>query len=345
MEATGERRHASRPWRDRWTAARLRHAASVACWRVAWALTGLMLAFAGARILAHDRTWLLVLANAYTAWIHLPAWVVAPAAGVTRRWPLMAATLLVVVLQTTWMLPDYAGRDPLPAAAAEAPHLTVMTANLRERNDDVSGIIREAMASGAEVIFLQEYTPEAEQTVEELGLLAAYPYRIRDIRQSARGTAIFSQYPLEDAETWDVAGVPMTRATAVLPDGRQVRLYNVHPVSPTTARDTHRWDDEHEALLAALAQEHGDVVVAGDFNMTRQHRWYGKYEDLGLREQHMACGQGRATTWPNGMRHFPPIRLDHVFASKGFACITVTEGKGEGSDHRPVVAVLALLPD
>ena len=123
--------------------------------------------------------------NAYTAYLYLPAWLVAPLAAASRRWWLMAAALGVVALHVTWMLPDYEGRDALPTGAEEAPHLRVLTANLRERNDDVSGIINEVLADRPDIVFLQEYTPQAEGVVESLGLLEAYPYRVRDIRESA----------------------------------------------------------------------------------------------------------------------------------------------------------------
>lgn len=309
----------------------------------AWVMIASLLFVAGARLVAHDGTWLLVLANAYTAWSYLPAYFIAAFAGTTRQWPLMAVAVLVAVAHIAWIAPDFAGRDPLPAGAASAPRLRVVTANLRERNEDVSQIFAELKGLSPDILFLSEYTPAAEATAEAMGLFDAYPYRVRDVRTTARGTAIFSRYPLEAGETWDVAGVPMTRATALIGE-RRVRLYTVHPVSPTTVTDTHRWNDEHEALLAALAKEQGDLIVAGDFNMTTQNRWFNNYEDLGLREQHRACGEGRATTWPNGRRLYPPIRIDHIFASSSFACLRIDEGRGAGSDHRPIVEDLAILP-
>jgi endonuclease/exonuclease/phosphatase (EEP) superfamily protein YafD len=90
-------------------------------------------------------------------------------------------------------------------------------------------------------------------------------------------------------------------------------------------------------------------VVAGDFNMTQHHRWYGELKDIGLRNCHEERGRGRATTWPyhNGRRPYrllPAIRIDHVFVSEGVTCMSIAEGAASGSDHRPVIANLAILP-
>jgi endonuclease/exonuclease/phosphatase family metal-dependent hydrolase len=38
------------------------------------------------------------------------------------------------------------------------------------------------------------------------------------------------------------------------------------------------------------------------------------------------------------------MRLDHVLVSPGVETRSIREGRGEGSDHRPIIADLALLP-
>jgi endonuclease/exonuclease/phosphatase (EEP) superfamily protein YafD len=50
-----------------------------------------------------------------------------------------------------------------------------------------------------------------------------------------------------------------------------------------------------------------------------------------------------ATTWPNGLHKFPPLRIDHVFFTGTFVPLTVREGDGTGSDHRPVITDIAVL--
>jgi hypothetical protein len=49
-------------------------------------------------------------------------------------------------------------------------------------------------------------------------------------------------------------------------------------------------------------------------------------------------------TWPvnSFFRYLPGVRVDHVYASKHLAFTRLTTGTGEGSDHRPLVAEIAI---
>jgi endonuclease/exonuclease/phosphatase (EEP) superfamily protein YafD len=42
---------------------------------------------------------------------------------------------------------------------------------------------------------------------------------------------------------------------------------------------------------------------------------------------------------------FQPIRLDHLLVSREVEMLSVAEGEGRGSDHRPIVAEFALRPE
>jgi len=83
-------------------------------------------------------------------------------------------------------------------------------------------------------------------------------------------------------------------------------------------------------------------VAAGDFNVTQFNSWIQDLDELGFRSAHEELGRGGATTWPNQQRLFPPIRLDHVLVSKQVVPLSIREGVGEGSDHKPVIVDLAL---
>jgi endonuclease/exonuclease/phosphatase (EEP) superfamily protein YafD len=61
-----------------------------------------------------------------------------------------------------------------------------------------------------------------------------------------------------------------------------------------------------------------------------------------MRDVHLALGRGLAVTWPNGTSIAPPILIDHVLVSREIAIASVREGRGAGSNHRPVIAELVL---
>lgn len=272
----------------------------------------------------------------------MPAYVLVLAALWFRRWVLLVVAVAIVACHLTWVLPDYASAKAIPADAWVAPRLRVFSTNVRWDNPDIDAIMAEAVAADPDVILIQEFTPQVKQAAEDGGLAAKYPYFVGTANEGARGTAIYSRVPLLDPEVWDVGGIPMTRASVEV-GGRRVRLYNVHPVSPTNRQSEGLWNQELELLRDTLAMEHENLVVAGDFNMTQHHRWYEKFTDIGLRDAHVERGKGNATTWPNGQRWYPPIRIDQVFLRGEAVCLSIREGTGRGSDHRPMLFEVALM--
>jgi endonuclease/exonuclease/phosphatase (EEP) superfamily protein YafD len=122
-----------------------------------------------------------------------------------------------------------------------------------------------------------------------------------------------------------------------------VHLVDVHVVAPVRSFDENR--DQQVAINRIVRDTAKPRIVAGDYNATPTNRWYQELLDLGFHEVHEAVGDPFATTWPNGVRHLPPIRLDHVFVDDPpVVPLDVHQGTGTGSDHRPVIVDLAVLP-
>ena len=85
------------------------------------------------------------------------------------------------------------------------------------------------------------------------------------------------------------------------------------------------------------------LIVAGDFNMTP---WTDQ-----LNDSRDVTGLGRYNTfhftWPMRWREYPlmpVVAIDNVFASSDFAKIATIGGPRLGSDHRPIIADIALAP-
>ncbi|MCC6383292.1 MAG: endonuclease/exonuclease/phosphatase family protein [Dehalococcoidia bacterium] len=315
--------------------------------RVAVALVGwvasLPLACAALlRVVAHDRWVVSIWADAFTFWIYLPAYAVALAGVYFRQWRLLAIAAGVAALHLTWVLPDYRAAATIPAEAWTAPRLRFFSANLKFDNEDFGPLMAEAAAFNPDVLLLQEFTPRAEVALRDAGLDRMLPYHVSDPVAGSRGTAIYSRFPV-DGETWTVAGIQMTRAT-IAREGLPLRVYNVHPVSPTSRANAALWADEMTALVEALGGEQGRLVVAGDFNTTQHHVWYSRLLALGLRDAHVDRGRGNATSWPYQTRLLPEIRIDQVLVGGRVTPLSIREGRGAGSDHRPMLFELALLP-
>lgn len=311
-----------------------------------WAIVAPLATVALLRVVAHDAAHPLILLDTFSLYLYLPAYAVLLVGLVLRRRALAGVAAAVVVAHISWNAPGALRASPLSPEAFSAPRLKIMSANLLMSNPDTDGIVGEALAEDPDVLVLQELSAHWQAAFESSDVGKRLPYHLAEARETPFGVGIYSRYPLEDAEIWYSWGDPVARAT-VRVGGRPVRLYDVHPLPPLHAEWVTNWSEALEGVRAEVEKERdrgAALVVAGDFNMTRHARWFERFTDLDLRDAHEDRGRGLAVSWPNGTLRLPPIRLDHVFLSPRIACLSVHEGRGRGSDHRPLVLDLAALP-
>ena len=308
------------------------------CWAV---VAGLLLVVA-ARLAIPDLVLVLIWANAYTFWVYLPAYIAAAVAALLGRWLLLGAAAVVIASHLAWVLPDYRPAQDIPAEAKAAPHIRLMTANVYFGNPDFSGIAAEISEVDPDVLFLQEFGPKMEAAMRNEGLIERYPYSKIAYENPYFGTALYSKLPLTEATIAGAGRRPYIRASIDI-GGQEVHLYDLHATSPGLGSGiANDWNEGWKAILAALRKDDGLVIAAGDFNMTQNHHWYGELKKSGFVSAHEERGRGNAKTWPQG-RKLPMIRIDQVFHSAGVVCLSIREGRGQGSDHRPVIAELAIV--
>lgn len=306
-----------------------------------WLVVGGLLLVIAARLAIPDRVLLLIWANAYTFWIYQPAYLAAAFAGLFGRWRLLAAAGVVVAFHLTWILPDYRSAQPIPAEAYDAPRIRLMTANVYFGNPDYSGMAAEVGEVDPDVLFLQEYGPRMEQALRYSGVAERYPYVKVAYENQYFGTALYSKLPLTEVTVVRAGDRPYIKATIEV-GGQSVHLYDIHATSPGLAPNVaSSWNEGWSDITKALRGDSEMLIAAGDFNMNQQHHWYRELKKAGFESAHEERGRGNATTWPKG-RKLRPIRIDQVFHSTGIVCLSIREGIGEGSDHRPVIADLAI---
>ena len=319
--------------------ARERSLLAAGAWMVSLPLAGL----AGARLAGYDDHAAVVAANGATPLVYLPAYGALAVGLLGRRRALSAVAASLVVAHVVWVAPELGRARKVPAEVKAGPKLRVVSANVRYNNRKPTDLGRELAEWGGDVLFLQELTPDHLVPLKEAGTFDRYAYSYVDARHGSFGGGIWSRYPLSNGETWSAAGHPVARAVVDV-DGRQIRLFNVHAKAPSRGRAIPFWKEQLEGLAQEAKADPRPVVIAGDFNATFGHK---PFRDLlargGLREAHREAGRGLAVTWPRGGRIIPPVyRLDHVLVSPEVAVIGAKEGNGKGSDHRPVIADLAL---
>ena len=300
-----------------------------------WIVTGGLAALVLARFVAWDDNKYLASINAQTPLLFLPAYLVAAAAWCFRRFALAIVATVIVAFHVWAVAPTIGSVDPVAGDA----ELRVVTANLRYSNPTPEALATELLAVDADVLLVQELTPEWVAVFDGAGFAREYPFsfvRQRDDRGSGMG--LYSRLPLTRPRIAFVESWP-TMTASVRVDGADVALVNVHAIGPPHGIGLHDGSvDVIEAIATSLPSPR---VVAGDFNATPYNRTMHRMADLGLVSAHAERGRGLATTWPNGERRTPPIRLDHVLVDPSVDVVDVRELDGTGSDHKPVLADLA----
>jgi endonuclease/exonuclease/phosphatase (EEP) superfamily protein YafD len=308
----------------------------VVVWLVTLGYAGLVLL----RYVAYDSNRYVAELNAETLWLFLPAYALASAAWCFRRFGLAFFATIAVAFHVITVGASIGGAEPIPAEARAAPHLRVLSANVRFSNPTKARLAAELMRVDADVVLLQEVTSGWLRILELAGFDARYRYRIAEPHEDSRGMAVYSRVPLTNQLVVEPDGVP-TIAARVTVRGRPVSLVNVHAGGPTEGMPFHR---ATVAVVRELVRTRpAPRVVAGDFNATPYNRTMHLMSQLGLESAHVRRGRGLAVTWPNGKHPLPPVRIDHVLVDPDVVVLDVRELRGSGSDHKPVLADLAIL--
>jgi len=197
-------------------------------------------------------------------------------------------------------------------------------------------------AQEADLIVLQEAN-DAWVAAAEVGLPGFRKLTNTRARDDNFGMAMLARDGLGVADValvWDAAQVPRLEATVDV-GGVAVRVLAVHTLPPVSGG----YAAGRAAQLVEVADcvnavgEH--VVVIGDLNATP---WSAPFRKLmratGLRNT--AVGRGPTGTWPAGMGGWLGIPLDHVLIGPGLGVVSHRVGPALGSDHRAVVADLAV---
>ncbi len=311
---------------------------------LSWMITGSLAIIALGRSLHLDDalSWPYAGINAFTPVVYLPVYMALAIGFAMRRNRLLIVSLLVIVAHLYWTVPElWPGKpETAPAGAAQA---RIMTANLLYTNKTAGSLGSQIRAQRPDILVLEEVTARTLAAVESSGVLGDFTYREVHARPDPFGIAVFSRFALTDPELPSVADLPSLRMTVRMDAAHQFRLFAVHTLSPTSGDYAPRWRRQLDDLRASTALAAMPVVLAGDFNATRDHRPFQRLLDNHLRDAHDVAGAGWLPTWnANGLFAPPLLRIDHVLASPRFAVTRYQVGAPFGSDHKPLVVDLSL---
>lgn len=236
----------------------------------------------------------------------------------------------------------YTGLAPVRVTEAKPdaqPCLSLVVANVlmeNRRSEDLLGILRRA---DPDVVLLLEADSWWDEAMQPL--VADYPHAVRQPQDNYYGMLFYSRLDLIDpgVEFLVDENVPSVHTRLVLPEGRRVAFYGLHPPPPPLADTSLR---DAEVLLAGRLAKEADApaIIAGDLNDVGWSPTTTMFREIsGLLDPRHGRGFFATYSATNPLLRWP---LDHVVHDERFALADLRLLEPFGSDHFPLYARLCL---
>ena len=234
------------------------------------------------------------------------------------------------------MAPEFT-RSTGPEAGPGAPGaLKIIQFNVWSHNAEPDQTVDWIVAQQPDIVILEETTPALRRLIEAR---THWRSACRDCE-----VMIYSRLPMRAAPTPKPpapAPGPLTHAVVEGPGG-DIDVVGVHYAWPTDGGDQQKQEARLAEVIDALPRSR--TIVTGDFNSTPWSFYRRKWDArFGLIRRDRAL-----FSWPAGKFTQRRVRLpvailpiDHIYAGADWATVSVTRGPKLGSDHYPVVAILA----
>jgi endonuclease/exonuclease/phosphatase (EEP) superfamily protein YafD len=293
----------------------------------------------------------LVLAAATVLAFSPDAWVPMMARAFMLQWALAFAALTLFLLVRSYRPVAFAGLagallcgvqllpTSAPAAAArQGEALRVLHINVFQPNTKHAEIVELILGSGADLVSVQEVTPQWASALLH-GLAEEYPYHRIEPRINCYGLAVFSRSPWERSQVHGEASAPFFEVH-VEKGGQTIQVLVAHTTSPDGPA---QWRSRNRQLdELALRVEAGNSLLVGDLNTVPWDEAYRRF----CRRSGMHPATFLPTcTWPV-LGPVALIPLDHVLLKGDLQVRSVTPVHVPGSDHRGLLAdVVVNMPD
>ena len=214
--------------------------------------------------------------------------------------------------------------------------LSLMITNVFEDNPNKEGCVKEIQKANPDVVILLETNKLWEQ--QTLELEAAYPYHVRVPLENTYGLLLYSKLELVNAQVKYLVekDIPSIHTQLILPNGKAVQFYAVHPTPPVPGENIRSTERDKELLLVAdLAKACSmPVIVAGDLNDVA----WSHTTELFLKMSGLLDPRRGRGFFNSFNAHYPFLRfpLDHAFTSKHFKLKEIRRLNNFGSDHFPI---------
>lgn len=251
------------------------------------------------------------------------------------QWMILVLGVTAMVAAGALIAPELTRSTGPHAGPDAAGQLKIVQFNVWSHDVDPVRTVDWIVAQHPDIVILEETTPAFRRLIEAK---TGWRPACRDCE-----VMIYSRLPAQPLAVPPLRGAsPGPLAHAAVTDARgSFPVLGVHYAWPTDADEQQAQEARLAEVLAALPRNR--AILTGDFNSTpwsfSRRRWDARF---GLIRRDRAI-----FSWPaRGVWHglkppFPILPIDHVYAGPGWATVSLTRGPKLGSDHYPLVAILA----
>ena len=254
------------------------------------------------------------------------------------RWLLVAVSGIAVTAAGLLVAPEYLRPRSEPAPADAADQMKLIQFNAWGRNTHRGETVAWLAAQDADILVIEE----ASKIGPELKAgLAGYHVSCPQcsVMIFSKAVPVAEDVPVEATEN----RIRPPIAGATFRDARgEFSVFGTHYTWPVYGG----WQQAQGRVIARLLSKFPKdrLILTGDFNSTP---W-----SFSRRREDAMFGLERRTqalfSWPAGKfsrlnfeMPFPVLPIDHVYAGPGWRTVSVKRGPKLGSDHYPVIVILA----
>lgn len=263
-----------------------------------------------------------------------------------RRFTLVLAGLglaFAVALAGIQVLHGSASAEPRPHRLAD---LRILSWNVHGGAVPLETIAQRALEVGADIVALQEISPEDSATVAGSLGAAGRPMTVLTAAgdEPALGTALLIGQALGPYAIDETSSLTGTLPSVIARPGAPglPTLVSAHAAPPTSSV-MRQWRSDL-TRVAALCTAEEDAIVMGDLNSTVDH-WSGIPGDAdlgGCTDAGAASGASAVGTWPTAAPSWLGAAIDHVAFSGRWTVSGYQVLDDDGSDHRPILVQLSV---
>jgi endonuclease/exonuclease/phosphatase (EEP) superfamily protein YafD len=236
--------------------------------------------------------------------------------------------------------PRALGGPSAPEGGA-GPRLRVLTANMHLGTGSAEALVALVRRANADVLSVQELTPELAARLDAAGLAELMPARVLEAQPLGAGVGLYARVPLEPHAVIRRTTIPSPVGSPQVAGAPPIDVVAVHAFPPARGDRVRQWRADLRAFPPATPD--GRLrILAGDFNATLDHAELRRLLDTGYQDAAAQVGAGLHGTWPRGRRFPPPVTIDHVLADERCGVRAVSVHTIPGTDHRAVLAELEL---